>query len=84
VPLFAALVGFGHHPNPRWQRGFRRAFAAFSVIHAGLHWHLRHAPESRFDAPLSIALIAGAAVCGAIYVVVDFWPRPQAGSKSPT
>jgi hypothetical protein len=59
-------------------------FAAFSVIHAGLHWHLRHAPESRFDAPLSIALIAGAAVCGAIYVVVDFWPRPQAGSKSPT
>lgn len=66
VPLFMALLwalfgGLG--------AGFAAGFSAFLVVHAGLHLlFLRH-PQNRFTSPLSWALIGGAGVCGALYLL---------------
>lgn len=69
VPLFAGLV-WTATSTAAAAPAARLGVALFAVVHAGLHYRLRRAPEYLFHSPLSIALIAGAAVCGALYVVV--------------
>ncbi len=50
---------------------FRVTLSTFCIIHAGLHWLLRKAPHYQFSGGLSNGLIYGAAVCGAIYIVLN-------------
>lgn len=71
VPLFAALAwtaASAHAAAPAARLGV----ALFAVVHAALHYRLRRAPEYAFHSPLSIALIMGAALCGAAYTVGVF------------
>jgi len=68
VPLVAGLVWTAASVHPA-AAPWRLAVALFAVVHAGLHYRLRHAPAYEFHAPLSIALIVGAALLGAAYVL---------------
>jgi hypothetical protein len=67
VPLIAGLVWTASATQPVAGTA-RFAVAVFAVVHAGLHYRLRREPEYGFHAPVSIALIAGAALCGGAYV----------------
>jgi hypothetical protein len=49
---------------------FQVAFDAFAVAHAGLHLALRNRPELSFDGPFSWLWILGAAVLGALHLIV--------------
>jgi hypothetical protein len=69
VPLIAALAWTTAAAHPAAANA-RLAVAAFALVHAALHYRLRRAPAYEFHAPLSSALIAGAALCGAAYLVV--------------
>lgn len=68
VPLFGGLAwtaASAHAAAPASRLGV----AIFAVVHAALHYRLRRAPDYAFHSPLSITLIAGAALCGATYTV---------------
>lgn len=69
VPLFAGLAWTAAASHPA-AGPTRLGVALFAVVHAGLHHRLRHHPAYAFHSPLSVALIAGAAVSGAAYVVL--------------
>ncbi len=68
VPLFAALAWTATSESTAAPSA-RLGVAIFGVVHAALHYRLRRAPAYEFHSPLSIALIAGAALCGAAYVI---------------
>lgn len=67
VPLIAGLAWTAASPVPAAHIG-RLAVAAFAIVHAGLHYRLRHAPAYAFHSGLSVGLIAGAAGLGAVYL----------------
>ena len=67
VPLIAGLGWTLSTTHPA-AVGARLVIAAFAVVHAGLHYRLRHDPLYEFHAPLSIVLIVGAAACGVGYL----------------
>lgn len=68
VPLFAALAVTAASAHPAAPAS-RLGVAIFSAVHAALHHLLRRAPEYAFHSPLSISLIVGAALYGAVYAV---------------
>lgn len=68
VPLITGLVWTASASQPGGEYA-RIAVAVFAVIHAALHFRLRHAPQYGFHSPLSVALIGGSAGCGAVYVM---------------
>jgi hypothetical protein len=70
VPLFAVVIWLAFHQNKSVREKARCGLAAFSVVHALLHYRLRSDPLSAFDSPLSIALIGGAALFGAAYLLM--------------
>ena len=67
VPLVAVLA-WTMSPTDPLAAHARLAVAAFALVHAGLHYRLRRNPAYEFHAPLSIVLIAGAALCGGGYL----------------
>ena len=67
VPIVAVLAWTTSATHPL-AADARLAVAAFALVHAGLHYRLRRDPAYAFRAPLSIVLIAGAALCGAGYL----------------
>lgn len=69
VPLLAAVFGLCWHRNRATRECSRLLLAGFTVVHAGLHYHLREHPLNSFDSPLSQALIGGSACLGAIYLM---------------
>ena len=69
VPIVAALLWLLQHPITVIQQRSRLALSTFLVIHASLHWRLRHHPLSTFDSPLSITLIYGAGLLGLISIM---------------
>ena len=71
VPLYAGMLWLSHHARPVVRDRARLAISAFLVVHAGLHFRLRDAPAYEFEGALSNALIAGAAVFGAGYLVAS-------------
>lgn len=70
VPLFALLLWLTGHSSLKIRRGSRALFAGFAILHAGLHFNLRHHPFYRFDSSVSQALIYGAAVLGSAYLLL--------------
>ncbi len=71
VPFFLVLlIATEASSEPRfWSRA---AISAFLVIHAGLHWSLRHRAECDFNSGLSRGLIYGAAFVGVLHTLVTF------------
>ncbi len=67
IPLVAGLAWTTSATHPLAAHA-RLAVASFALLHAGLHYRLRRHSAHDFHAPLSIALIAGAALCGAGYL----------------
>lgn len=72
VPLFALIVWLTHHSKQRIQTQSRNVFAAFLIVHAGLHYRLSSHPLYTFDTILSKTLIYGGAICGAVYLIIGF------------
>lgn len=70
VPLFAGLA-WTATPDHSAAEAIRLGVALFAIVHAGLHYRLRGAAAYEFHSPLSISLIAGAAICGAVYAVLS-------------
>jgi hypothetical protein len=64
VPLLVFILW--QMPSVRFQIGFD----LFTIIHAGLHWGLRHHPQIRFNNWFSRLWIFGAAVLGAIHLLL--------------
>ena len=67
VPLFAAVMWLTQQAPLRIREMAQNALAAFAVIHAGLHYRLSDDPLYTFHSPLSVALIAGAALLGLLF-----------------
>lgn len=64
VPLFAWIIWAASSPT------FQTGFSLFAVIHAGVHWLVRRHPRNEMNNPFSWFLIGGAALCGAVYLLV--------------
>ncbi len=70
VPLFLILlVATGASSELRFW--FRAAISTFLVVHAGLHWSLRHRAECDFNSGLSRGLIYGAAFVGVLHILIS-------------
>lgn len=69
VPLLAGILWLSAHRLEPIQHRSRLAFAAFLIIHAGLHKHLEHHPDYTFTSSLSLGLIYGAGLLGLAYIV---------------
>jgi hypothetical protein len=73
VPLFAIIfwLVFNTKSNIReWSRIF---FAAFFVIHSGLHKLLENHPLYTFNSPMSQGLIFGAGLLGLTYLITTYF-----------
>jgi hypothetical protein len=71
VPLFLVLLIVTQASGELqfWSRAF---ISAFLVVHAGLHWSLRHRTACNFNSGLSRGLIYGAAFVGLLHSLVAF------------
>lgn len=76
VPLVAFLAWAGWHANAAVRTATRLGVAAFTVVHAGLHWRLSGDPLYTFHDPLSVFLIYGAIVPAIAVVVSISRPTP--------
>jgi hypothetical protein len=76
VPLVAFLAWAGWHANAAVRTAARVGVAAFTVVHAGLHWRLSGDPLYTFHEPASVFLIYGGIV-PAIALMVSM-SRPTA------
>ncbi len=79
VPLVAVLAWLGWHREPAVRAGSRLALAAFTIVHAGLHWRLSDDPLYTFHSATSVALIYGTIV-PAVVVLGSMLARPRAGT----
>lgn len=64
VPLFAAFIWLGAHPDANVRDPWRVAVSAFGIIHTGLHWLLRNHPKYEFNNAVSWSLIVGYGLFG--------------------
>lgn len=75
LPMFFLFLWLSHHGNARLRDGFRLSVCGFLVVHAGLHARLADAPPNGFEGAVSNALIAGAGLFGAAYLLL--WARDR-------
>ena len=69
VPFFlVVLAATGASGEQFWSRAL---ISAFLIVHAGLHWALRDRIECDFNSGLSRGLIYGAALVGALHILVS-------------
>ena len=73
IPLFGMIAWLTHHRVQGIRFWSRVVFAAFLVVHAGLHFRLSTNPLHTFDSLLSIVLIYGGALSGLAYLVSIDW-----------
>ena len=78
APLGALLLWLAAHPDASVRLWTAAGFDVFLVLHAGLHWRLAGRPENGFVTTPSWVLIYGAAVLGALHLVVLRASRPLA------
>lgn len=66
VPVFALLLwgGDGDEVNV-----LRLGLSGFAIFHVSLHWFYRNHPANEFNGASSWALILGAGVAGAAYLI---------------
>lgn len=77
VPLFAVIAGLVASLNRRLRSRARFWFAVFLVVHSGLHFAFSGHHEYRFASFSSTLLIYGAAVCGALYLLLNYTEEPR-------
>jgi hypothetical protein len=65
IPLFAWILWAAQFP------AFQIGFSSFVIIHAGLHWLLRHHPRYVFNNPFSWFLIAGPVPLCAVHLMTQ-------------
>ena len=70
VPLYALLLWFCFHSRPSVRKAWRFGVGAFLIVHLGLHLLFSGHPHYTFSGPLSLSLIWGAAICGALYLLL--------------
>jgi hypothetical protein len=73
VPLFGVIAWLTHHKATPVRNWARAIFAAFLVVHAGLHLNLSEHPLYTFTSTLSRSLIYGGAAVGSFYLIVLSW-----------
>lgn len=78
VPLCVALMWLAGHPLQAIRRTSRQLFAAFAVVHAGLHYNLQQHPLYLFDSLLPQTLIFACGATGLLYLM------PGLGRQRPT
>lgn len=69
IPLFALLLWWTSSTIPKIRCVAQLTLDGFMMVHAGLHLALHDRPEYTFHAPLSEALIFGAAVLATAHFV---------------
>ena len=72
IPLIAALLWLINNEYQLIKKWSRIAFAAFLLIHSGLHKLLEHNPNYTFNSLLSLGLIYGGGLLGLLYLTVIF------------
>ncbi len=77
VPLFWGLIALGQHRSVALRQWARAGIAAFCIVHAGLHIHLRNDPQNTFSSTLSWSLILGAAFIGTLYLLMAWKSRER-------
>ena len=77
VPLVAFLAWAGWHANAAVRTATRLGVAAFTVVHAGLHWRLSGDPLYTFHDPASVLLIYGGIVPAIALMVSIGRPAPS-------
>ena len=70
VPVVAGLLWLFGHSMSQIGAPSQIAFDAFLVVHAGLHWRLQNHPLNDFQGWISRGLIYGAAVVGALHMLI--------------
>jgi len=70
VPLITVILWLTHHELATVRDGARLVMALFLMVHGGLHYRLRDRPNNTFTSALSLALIYGAGLCGALYITI--------------
>ena len=80
VPLFAFLIALVASSNPRTGSMSKLVISGVLVLHGLLHAIFMSHPNYEFASILSNTLIFGGAVCGAIYVALDFRSKHEAAA----
>lgn len=75
IPLFALLMWWVGSTSAPTRRTAQLAVDAFLVVHAGLHFALRHHSDYTFHSSLSELCIFGAAVVGAVHAILTLRRR---------
>ena len=70
VPIFAIVIACVASLNLKIRSLARDIASAFLVVHAILHFAFSGHPAYAFESLLSNGLIYGAAVCGAVYLLM--------------
>ncbi|MEO0540069.1 MAG: DUF6713 family protein [Cyanobacteria bacterium P01_A01_bin.105] len=70
VPLFAVIVAWVAHTQPRTRLAVRVILSLFLVVHALLHWLLSGDANYEFASRLSHGLIYGGAVFGGVFLLL--------------
>lgn len=70
VPLVVVLLWLVGHSSEDVRLWTMAVTDAFLVVHAGLHWRLSDHPKYEFNTPVSRLLIYGAAVVGAVHLLL--------------
>jgi hypothetical protein len=79
VPLIVVLLGAFENKSEFLRLKSRGLLAAFMIIHAAIHYHLRLDPLNTFNSILSLCLIYGGAVIGLAYLLIaaTIWQRTR-------
>ena len=72
VPLIAVLLWLTNNESQLIKNWSRIAFAAFLLIHSGLHKLLENNQNYTFNSSLSLGLIYGGGLLGLLYLTVIF------------
>ncbi len=72
VPLFSVIIHLLYSNNTSIRHKSRIAFSMFLIIHSLLHYRLSDNELYTFHSPLSITMIYGGALCGAIYLLLAY------------
>ncbi|MES2719308.1 MAG: DUF6713 family protein [Pseudomonadota bacterium] len=81
VPLFAGLLWLTQQASPRVRLLTQLSLATFALVHAGLHYRLSTEPLYTFTSPLSLTVIYGAAVLGALFLILSWHKLLEPSSR---